>query len=64
VKLGLGLYRHMLTRENFRFAKQANATHIVAHWVDYFRGTVRLPATNGSTNWGVSDNREKLWTYE
>lgn len=64
MKLGLGLYRHMLTRENFRFARQAGATHIVAHWVDYFHGTIRLPATTGETNWGVSDNRGKLWTYE
>jgi mannonate dehydratase len=32
--LGLGLYRHMLTPDNFRFARQAGATHIVAHWVD------------------------------
>ena len=31
MKLGLGLYRNMLTRENFRFARQAGATHIVAH---------------------------------
>jgi len=39
MKLGLGLYRHMLTRENFQFARQAGATHIVAHLVDYFRGS-------------------------
>ena len=31
MKLGLGLYRHMLTPENFRFARQAGAIHIVAH---------------------------------
>src|SRR5436190_989754 len=36
MKLGLGLYRHMLTRENFSFARQAGATHVVAHLVDYF----------------------------
>ena len=36
MKLGLGLYRHMLTRENYQFARQAGATHIVAHLVDYF----------------------------
>lgn len=35
MKLGLGLYRHMLTPENFAFAKQAGATHIVAHLVDW-----------------------------
>ena len=38
MKLGLGLYRHMLTPANFQFARQAGATHIVAHLVDYFRG--------------------------
>ena len=42
MKLGLGLYRHMLTRENFQFARQAGATHIVAHLVDYFQGRRQL----------------------
>jgi mannonate dehydratase len=64
VKLGLGLYRHMLTSENFRFARQAGATHIVAHWVDYFHEGPRLPATDGQKCWGVSDNRDRLWTSE
>ncbi len=36
MKLGLGLYRHMLDAKHFRFARQAGATHIVAHLVDYF----------------------------
>ena len=36
MKLGLGLYHHMLTVDNFRFAKQAGATHIVGHLTDYF----------------------------
>jgi hypothetical protein len=31
MKLGLGLYRHMLTRDNFQFARQAGATHLVVH---------------------------------
>src|SRR3974377_212429 len=43
MKLGLGLYRHMLTRENFQFARQAGATHIVAHLVDYFQGGAHTP---------------------
>jgi mannonate dehydratase len=63
MKIGLGLYRHMLTQDNFRFAKQAGATHIVAHWVDYW-GTEEIPNTDGVKNWGVSNNRGKLWTYE
>jgi len=31
MKLGLGLYRHLLTVDNFRFARQAGASHIVVH---------------------------------
>jgi mannonate dehydratase len=31
MKLGLGLHRHMLTRENLTFARQVGATHLVAH---------------------------------
>jgi mannonate dehydratase len=65
VKLGLGLYRHMLTADNFRFAKQAGATHIVAHWVDYFHESPRIPnAESEGFGWGVSDNRDRLWTVE
>lgn len=63
MKLGLGLYRHMLTPENFRFARQAGATHIVAHLTDYFGSSARLP-TASSGGWGMSDNRDRLWTYE
>ncbi|MGD1101678.1 MAG: hypothetical protein ABSA59_06385 [Terriglobia bacterium] len=36
MKPGLGLYRHMLTPENFRFARQCACTHIVVHLGDYF----------------------------
>ncbi len=64
MKLGLGLYRHMLTSENFRFARQAGATHIVAHWVDYFHDGPQLPATDGQKCWGVTGNHDRLWTYE
>jgi len=31
MKLGMGLYTNMLTEDNFRFAVQLGATHIVAH---------------------------------
>ena len=65
MKLGLGLYRHMLTPDNFRFARQAGATHIVAHLVDYFHQGPRIPDTRELTGgWGVSDNRGRLWTEE
>lgn len=66
MKLGLGLYRHMLTRENFQFARQAGATHIVAHLVDYFRGGADNPHDNQPTGtdrgWGLAGDPDRLWT--
>jgi mannonate dehydratase len=38
MKLGFGLYRHMLKRSYFEFARQVGATHLVVHLVDYFKG--------------------------
>ena len=68
MKLGLGLYRHMLTRENFQFARQAGATHIVAHLVDYFKGGAHNPRDNqptgGECGWGLAGDPDKLWTFE
>lgn len=68
MKLGLGLYRHMLTRENFQFARQAGATHLVAHLVDYFRDGAHHPRDNQPTGtdrgWGRAGDPEKLWTLD
>ncbi|HLX69368.1 MAG TPA: mannonate dehydratase [Verrucomicrobiae bacterium] len=68
MKLGLGLYRHMLTRENFQFARQAGATHIVAHLVDYFKGGAHSRGDNQPTGtdagWGFAGDPDKLWTLE
>ena len=47
MKLGLGLYEHMLTPENFRSAKQAGATHIVAHSTEYFGSDDGLSTGSG-----------------
>jgi mannonate dehydratase len=68
MKLGLGLYRHMLTRENFQFARQAGATHVVAHLVDYFKGGAHNPRDNQPTGtergWGLAGDPNKLWSLE
>jgi mannonate dehydratase len=68
MKLGLGLYRHMLTRDNFQFARQAGATHIVAHLVDYFKGGSDNPKDNQPTGtdrgWGLAGDPDKLWSIE
>jgi mannonate dehydratase len=68
LKLGLGLYRHALTRENFQFARQAGATHLVTHLVDYFKGGAHNPRDNQPTGtdqgWGLAGDPDKLWTLE
>ena len=68
MKLGLGLYRHMLTRENFQFARQAGATHLVVHLVDYFKGGADNPRDNQPTGtdqgWGLAGDPNHLWTLE
>jgi mannonate dehydratase len=66
MKLGLGLYRHMLTRENFQFARQAGATHIVAHLVDYFpasKSSDNQP-TGADSGWGRAGDPDRLWTAD
>jgi len=67
MRVGLGLYRHMLTRENYDFARQAGATHVVVHLVDYFKGT--NPRDNQPTGvkyqpWGLAGDPAKLWSGE
>ena len=61
MKIGLGLYRESLTPANFRFARQAGATHIVAHLTNYFRG--RDPSLSAGTEtdgWGDC-SADALW---
>jgi mannonate dehydratase len=64
MKLGLGLYRDRLTKDNFRFAKQAGCTHIVAHLVDYYHGIEGLPSTDKDRNMGFANADEDVWSYE
>jgi mannonate dehydratase len=69
MRLGLGLYRHMLTGENYQFARQAGATHIVAHLVDYFRGGDAHAAsddqpTGTERGWGLAGDPDELWTAD
>ncbi|MFZ0431203.1 MAG: mannonate dehydratase [Candidatus Acidiferrales bacterium] len=69
MKIGLGLYRHMLTPEYFAFARQAGATHVVIHLTDYFNKGGSNPTNNQPTGekseaWGVAGDPEKIWTAE
>lgn len=65
MKLGLGLYKHMLTRENFRFAKQCGCSYLIIHLAEYYskeKGVVT--ATNDKTNYGVSEAMNSAWSLE
>jgi mannonate dehydratase len=69
VKVGLGLYRHMLTPDYFAFARQAGATHVVIHLTDYFNKGGSNPRNNQPTGekqqaWGVAGDPAKIWTAE
>ena len=65
MKLGLGLYRSLLTPDNLAFAKQAGATHLVVHLVDYFAGASPVLDSGPPTlGWGVTRNQDKPWTYD
>jgi len=69
MKLGLGLYRHMLTTEYYNFARQAGCTHVIVHLVDYFRNGLANPRSNQPTGekyapWGVAGDPESIWTVE
>jgi mannonate dehydratase len=64
MKLGFGLYRSLLTSENFQFARQLGATHVVAHLVDYFPGSSPQISSGDEMGLGVSSNADRLWTYE
>lgn len=69
MKLGFGLYRHMLTPSYLSFARQVGATHIVVHMVDYFKqGGSANPREDQPTGelagWGYAGNPNQLWTLE
>ena len=66
--LGLGLYRHQLNEEHYRFGRQCGCSHVVAHLVDYFRSSrSNQPGdqpVGDDSGWGLAGDPDKLWTYE
>ncbi len=67
MKLGFGLYRHMLDDEHYRFARQCGATHVVVHLVDYFNqgggANARVDQPLGDLHgWGRAGDPNQLWT--
>jgi mannonate dehydratase len=68
MKLGFGLYSHMLNSEGYAFAKQVGATHIVAHLVDYFHQGSASAAANqpvgDEDGWGRAGKNADWFTYD
>lgn len=72
MKLGFGLYYHMLNDEYFAFAKQCGATHITVHLTDYFyRGKSSMlvqkeqdQPIGDDSGWGVAGNNPHVWEYD
>lgn len=67
MKLGFGLYKHMLNDANYRFAAQCGATHVVIHLVDYFNSQAadgENQPVGSSDGWGRAGNPNHLWTAE
>ena len=67
MKLGLGLYRHQLNAEHYRFAKQCGCTHLVIHLVDYFRSSrSNLPGdqpVGDDSGWDLAGDPDQIWSY-
>lgn len=66
MKLGFGLYRHMLNTEHYQFAKQCGATHLVIHLVDYFGHNKENSdqPIGGREGWGRAGNPNEIWSLE
>jgi mannonate dehydratase len=65
MKLGLGLYRGLLSDDNYAFAKQAGVTHLVVHLVDYFKGkNPELTSGSNDMGWGVTTGQNQPWTED
>lgn len=68
MKLGLGLYKHMLDEQHYQFARQCGATHLVVHLVDYFsheknnKSNANQPLGQ-KEGWGKAGSGE-IWSVE
>lgn len=65
MKLGLGLYRHMLNQEYYQFAQQCGCSHLIIHLVNYYTNEKNIvPATNGQRNYGQARALEPIWELD
>ena len=63
MNIGIGLYRHMLNDEYFRFAAQLGCTHLIVHLASYYSEQV-VTATDEEHNYGRSLADDEVWAEE
>ncbi|MDN5217282.1 mannonate dehydratase [Fulvivirgaceae bacterium BMA12] len=69
IKLGFGLYKHMLNEAHYKFAKQCGATHLIIHMVDYFgheknaKDNTNQPVGE-KEGWGTAGIGTPIWSVE
>lgn len=65
MKLGLGLYRHMLTDNEFAFARQCGCTDLIVHLANYYSNDKEIvKATDEKVNYGESIAMDPAWQFE
>lgn len=65
MKLGLGLYRHMLKPDYFQFARQCGCTHLIIHLASYYDSDSNIvTATDAATNYGNSSAMDPVWELD
>ena len=69
MKLGFGLYKHMLNTEHYQFARQCGATHVVVHLVDYFnqgpQHRQNAQPIGGLDGWGYAGaTSDEAWSVD
>ena len=62
MKLGLGFHRNRISRDNFRFARQAGCTQVVVHLVERLREGV--PPSADEFCFGVTRAHGAVWSFE
>ncbi|MBI5686022.1 MAG: mannonate dehydratase [Verrucomicrobia bacterium] len=62
MKLGLGFHRDRISRDNFRFARQAGCTHVVVHLVERIREG--FPPSADEFCFGMTRAHGVVWSYE
>jgi mannonate dehydratase len=62
MKLALGLHRNRISRDNFRFARQAGCTHLVLHLVERLQN-VPTPQADEFC-FGLTRAQGRVWSYD